>query len=124
MMNNDRTEQDIDEDSRWRIIQKHFFMQNNAKVNCASYHANSNVLVVGFSNGLFGLYELPDFNMIHTLRFVLSHASRTLLIYLRTVYLKTISILFPSMRQENGWRSGRLNWVNFSFGNGNQNHIF
>jgi len=27
-------------------------------------------LVVGFSNGLFALYELPDFNQIHTLRYV------------------------------------------------------
>lgn len=43
-------------------------MQNNAKAKCAAYHAESNLLVAGFSNGLFGLYELPDFNMIHTLR--------------------------------------------------------
>jgi periodic tryptophan protein 2 len=43
-------------------------MQNNAKVNCASYHPSSNLLVVGFSNGLFGLYELPEFNQIHLLR--------------------------------------------------------
>ena len=43
-------------------------MQNNAKAKCAAYYAESNLLVAGFSNGLFGLYELPDFNMIHTLR--------------------------------------------------------
>ena len=43
-------------------------MQKNAKVKCAAYHAESDLLVAGFSNGLFGLYELPDFNMIHTLR--------------------------------------------------------
>ena len=36
---------------------------------CAAYHAESNLLVTGFSNGLFGLYELPDYNMIHTLRY-------------------------------------------------------
>lgn len=53
---------------QWRIIQRHYFMQNNAKVKCAAYHAESNLLVAGFSNGLFGLYELPDFNMIHKLR--------------------------------------------------------
>jgi periodic tryptophan protein 2 len=56
-------------DLRWRITQKHFFMQNNAKLNCASYHAETNLLVVGFSNGLFGLYEMPDFNEIHKLRY-------------------------------------------------------
>ena len=54
---------------RWRIVQRHYFMQINAKVKCAAYHAETNLLVTGFSNGLFGLYELPDFNMIHTLRY-------------------------------------------------------
>ena len=51
----------------WRISQRHYFMQNNAKVKCAAYHAASNLIVAGFSNGIFGLYEMPDFNMIHTL---------------------------------------------------------
>ena len=54
---------------RWRIVQRHYFMQNNAKVKCAAYHPETNLFVTGFSNGLFGLYELPDFNMIHTLRY-------------------------------------------------------
>lgn len=44
-------------------------MQNDAKVNCAAFHAKSNLLVVGFSNGLFGLYDLPEFNTIHLLRY-------------------------------------------------------
>jgi periodic tryptophan protein 2 len=52
-------------------------MQNDAKLNCAAFHAPSNLLVVGFSNGLFGLYELPDFNMIHMLRYVQFLASGT-----------------------------------------------
>ncbi|KAL8693482.1 MAG: hypothetical protein Q9218_001713 [Villophora microphyllina] len=51
----------------WRIAQRHYFMQSSARMLCATYHAPSNLLVAGFSNGLFGLYELPDFNMIHTL---------------------------------------------------------
>ena len=51
----------------WRIAQRHYFLQNNAKVKCAAYHAASNLIVAGFSNGIFGLYEMPDFNMIHTL---------------------------------------------------------
>jgi len=59
-----------DDDLRWRISDRHYFMQNNAHVNCAAFHAGSNLLVVGFSNGLFALYELPDFNQIHTLRYV------------------------------------------------------
>jgi periodic tryptophan protein 2 len=54
-------------DLRWRIVSRHYFMQNNASVKCAAYHPPSNLLVAGFSNGVFGLYEMPDFNMIHTL---------------------------------------------------------
>ena len=57
-------------------MQKHFFMQNNAKMKCAAYHAGSNLLVTGFSNGLFGLYELPEFNMIHTLRYFASYVKQ------------------------------------------------
>jgi periodic tryptophan protein 2 len=52
---------------RWRIVKRHYFMQTNAKVNCVAYHPESNLLVAGFSNGIFGLYEMPDFNMIHSL---------------------------------------------------------
>jgi periodic tryptophan protein 2 len=60
---------DVGEDStaRWRIVKRHYFMQTNAKVNCVAYHTQSNLLVAGFSNGIFGLYEMPDFNMIHSL---------------------------------------------------------
>ncbi|KAI9679168.1 MAG: hypothetical protein M1822_007378 [Bathelium mastoideum] len=56
-----------DENMQWRIVEKHFFMQTNANLTCAAYHAESNLLVAGFSNGTFGLYELPDFNQIHNL---------------------------------------------------------
>jgi periodic tryptophan protein 2 len=58
---------DDDSSARWRITERHYFLQHNAKVNCAAYHAESNLLVAGFSNGVFGLYEMPEFHMIHTL---------------------------------------------------------
>lgn len=66
------TAQDSDEmiddsDIRWRIAARHFFLQNNAHVTCAAFHAPSNLLVTGFSNGIFTLHELPDFTEIHTL---------------------------------------------------------
>lgn len=60
-------DEEQEKDLRWRIVNKHYFMQNNAHLKCAAYHADSNLLVAGFSNGIFGLYEMPDFNMIHTL---------------------------------------------------------
>ena len=58
---------DDESDLRWRIVDRHYFMQNNASLRCAAYHAESGLLVAGFSNGIFGLYEMPDFNMVHTL---------------------------------------------------------
>lgn len=58
---------DIEENFRWRIAERHYFMQNQAHLTCASFHPESNLLVAGFSNGTFGLYELPDFNQIHNL---------------------------------------------------------
>lgn len=67
------TKEDIS-DARWRIVKKDFFMQNDAKVNCSTFHASSNLLIVGFSNGLFGLYDLPEFNTIHVLRYSVSFA--------------------------------------------------
>ncbi|TQS34299.1 hypothetical protein Golomagni_05323 [Golovinomyces magnicellulatus] len=55
------------ENSRWRISQRHYFMENGTKVRSTAYHPESNILVVGFSNGVFGLYEMPEFNKIHSL---------------------------------------------------------
>ncbi|KAI9707711.1 MAG: hypothetical protein M1836_000673 [Candelina mexicana] len=66
-VNGEAMEDEDHSNMQWRIIERQYFMQNNAKVNCASFHAESNLLVVGFSNGIFGLYELPEFSTIHTL---------------------------------------------------------
>ncbi|EFX03833.1 periodic tryptophan protein 2 [Grosmannia clavigera kw1407] len=63
----DDEQADDEADYRWRIVKRNYFMQNNTSLRCAAYHAASNLLVAGFSNGLFCLYEMPDFNMIHTL---------------------------------------------------------
>ncbi|OLL21793.1 Periodic tryptophan protein 2 [Neolecta irregularis DAH-3] len=64
--NNDQEELDPST-QKWMITGKHYFQQTGAKVRCAAFHLASNVLVVGFSTGLFGLYELPSFTVIHTL---------------------------------------------------------
>lgn len=57
------------EKGKFRLSKKNYFMQGAAKVQCAALHAATQVdlLVVGFSSGVFSLYELPDFNPIHTL---------------------------------------------------------
>ncbi|KAH9822082.1 Periodic tryptophan protein 2 [Teratosphaeria destructans] len=56
-----------EEDERWRISDRHYFFQDQANLTTAAFHAPSNLLVTGFSNGLFMLHELPDFSEIHKL---------------------------------------------------------
>ncbi|CAH01450.1 snoRNA-binding rRNA-processing protein PWP2 [Kluyveromyces lactis] len=65
---NDEDEEDVDLSKySWRITKKNFFHANRAKVKCSAFHAASNILTVGFSNGEFRLYELPEFIMIQQL---------------------------------------------------------
>ena len=52
---------------QWRIVERRYFMQNNAKIKCVAYHADRNLVVAGFSNGHFSLKQMPDFDAIHTL---------------------------------------------------------
>lgn len=53
----------------WRPKNKHFFMQNNAKVICAEFHPPTGLLSVGFDSGVFGIWEMPDFAHIQSLRY-------------------------------------------------------
>lgn len=46
---------------------RNYFNQPNTKVICSTFHAPSNLLVIGFSTGVFGLWEMPAFSNIHTL---------------------------------------------------------
>ncbi|XP_014478920.1 PREDICTED: periodic tryptophan protein 2 homolog [Dinoponera quadriceps] len=39
----------------------------DVKLTAAAYHRDTRILVVGFNNGSFYLYEMPDVNMIHSL---------------------------------------------------------
>lgn len=51
----------------WRLKSRHYFHQEGAKVTSTTYCERAQILVVGFSTGLFGLYELPSVSNIHTL---------------------------------------------------------
>ncbi|KAI7195417.1 Periodic tryptophan protein [Hortaea werneckii] len=55
------------EHERWRINSRHYFFQQDSSLTTAAFHAPSNLLVTGFSNGLFMIHELPDFSEIHKL---------------------------------------------------------
>lgn len=51
----------------WTVETRHYFQQDNSSVTATSYSAKHRLLVVGFSSGLFGLYELPSVSNVHTL---------------------------------------------------------
>ena len=53
--------------TRWGIHERHYFHQTGTKVVCTTFHRASNLLIAGFSNGVFGLWELPAFTNVHTL---------------------------------------------------------
>jgi periodic tryptophan protein 2 len=62
-------EEDLDDEQKtmsWRIIAKNFF-HSDAAVKCCTFHAKSNLFIIGFGNGEFRLYELPSFTLIQQL---------------------------------------------------------
>ena len=54
---------------KWKASNKHYFLQNHAKVVSAIFHPETGLLSVGFDSGIFGIWELPDFSNIQILRF-------------------------------------------------------
>lgn len=113
-----------DEDMRWRIAQKHFFTpDDHSNVTCAAFHADSKLLVVGFANGTFSLYELPEATLLHNLRY----ASVVLCIYIyesnnKAVSLRATSTLSRSTRPASGSHLDHLSLGNCWSGNGSQSH--
>lgn len=68
----DREEEDDDDEEylhrgKWVLLRKDGFNQGSAKVTACDYHKGLDMIVVGFSNGVFGLYQMPDFICIHLL---------------------------------------------------------
>ncbi|KAL0062025.1 U3 snoRNP protein [Marasmius tenuissimus] len=53
--------------TRWGVHKRNYFHQAGTSVVCTTFHAPSNLLVVGFSTGVFGLWEMPAFSNVHTL---------------------------------------------------------
>ncbi|KAJ6826880.1 periodic tryptophan protein 2-like protein [Iris pallida] len=52
---------------KWELVKKDFFMQAPARLTACDYHRELDMVVVAFSNGVFGLYQMPDFVCIHLL---------------------------------------------------------
>lgn len=53
--------------AKWELLKKDFFMQSPEKLTACDYHRELDMVVVGFSHGIFGLYQMPDFVCIHLL---------------------------------------------------------
>ncbi|KAJ3732921.1 WD40-repeat-containing domain protein [Lentinula guzmanii] len=62
--------------TRWGVHKRNYFnvpgsnistSSRPAKVITVTYHSSSSLLIVGFSTGIFGLWELPAFTNLHTL---------------------------------------------------------
>ncbi|KAJ3704006.1 hypothetical protein LUZ61_007711 [Rhynchospora tenuis] len=60
-------EEDVPSKLPWRLRKKDFFMQAPARLTACDYHRELDMVVVGFSNGVFGLYQMPDFVCLHLL---------------------------------------------------------
>lgn len=61
---------------RYKKLSRHYLAneiqkQQKEKVTltAAAYHQGTCILIAGFSNGSFYLYEMPDVNTIHSLRY-------------------------------------------------------
>lgn len=52
---------------KWFLSAKHYFHQRGARVSAYAWHAPSGLLAVGFTNGIFDLYQMPSFESLHTL---------------------------------------------------------
>ncbi|XP_043664857.1 periodic tryptophan protein 2 homolog [Vespula pensylvanica] len=58
---------------RYKKVARHYLADvvqkqtKNAVLTAATYHKDTHILVVGFNNGSFYLYEMPEVNMIHSL---------------------------------------------------------
>lgn len=53
---------------RWKASNRYYFQQEGGvSVTSTSYSLESNMLAVGFSSGVFGLYQMPNCDNVHTL---------------------------------------------------------
>ena len=53
--------------ARWSHKTRHYFQEQGANIVTTSYCRRAQLLAVGFSTGIFGLYEMPSVANIHTL---------------------------------------------------------
>jgi periodic tryptophan protein 2 len=52
---------------QWTYQTRHYFNQEGSSVVACAYNDPSQLLAIGFSSGIFGIYEMPSVSNIHTL---------------------------------------------------------
>lgn len=45
-------------EGRWQLAEKHFYNQRGARLTALDYHKPSRIMVVGFSSGIFDIYQV------------------------------------------------------------------
>ena len=53
--------------AKWSVEARHYFHQEGAKAITTTFCPKAQLLAIGFSSGIFGIYELPSVANIHTL---------------------------------------------------------
>lgn len=51
----------------WSLAKRHYLRQVGAKVSSVALHRPRNLLVIGLTDGTFGIYLMPSFENVHTL---------------------------------------------------------
>lgn len=52
---------------QWQLIDRTFLWEAHTRVSAVDFNKNANLLVIGFDNGVYGLYEMPGCVNIHKL---------------------------------------------------------
>lgn len=84
---------------RYKRIARHYLADEvrkqakDAVLTAATYHKDTHILVVGFNNGSFYLYEMPEVNMIHSLKYVLKMQTDNIVFFILNLN-STIKFLY------------------------------
>lgn len=76
---------------------RHFFNKEGDfnNLTAAAFHKPTHILVTGFASGIFHLHELPEFNLIHSLRSGVIHTlTPRLLNHSMTSFIQAPSLQF------------------------------
>ena len=56
-----------DRGSQWQLFKREFLWDPHTSVSSANFQRTASLLVVGFDNGVFGLYDMPECTNLHRL---------------------------------------------------------